>query len=90
MNKGDLVNKVAAEGGISKTDAERAVNGVLGVITGALATGDKVALLGFGTFAVSERAAREGRNPRTGKAIKIPARKVVKFKAGSKLTGSMK
>jgi DNA-binding protein HU-beta len=90
MNKGDLVDKVVKEGNMSRAAAEKAVNGILNVITGALAEGDKVTLVGFGTFAVSERAAREGRNPQTGKTIKIPARKVVKFKAGSKLADAVK
>ena len=63
---------------------------VFGAITDAMAAGDKVALLGFGTFSVSERAAREGRNPQTGETMSIPAKKVVKFKAGTKLTDMVK
>lgn len=89
MNKGELIEKVATEGGMSKADAEKAVNSMLDAIGEALGAGDKVTLVGFGTFAVSDRAARQGRNPQTGKAIEIPARKVVKFKAGSKLVDSV-
>jgi DNA-binding protein HU-beta len=90
MNKGDLVEKVAQDCGLSKAAAEQALNSVLGSISDALAAGDKVTLVGFGTFSVSQRAAREGRNPQTGKTINIPARKVVKFKAGSKLADAAK
>ena len=86
MNKGDLVEKVAQDCEISKAAAEKAFNSVMDAISEAVSAGDKVTLIGFGTFSVSERAAREGRNPQTGKKIKIPAKKVVKFKAGSKLT----
>ena len=89
MNKGELVEKVAEEGGMSKADAERAVNGMLDAIGEALGKGDKVTLVGFGTIAVSVRAARQGRNPQTGKTMEIPARTVVKFKAGSKLVDSV-
>ena len=89
MNKGELIEKVAKEGGMSKADAERTINSMLEAIGEALGKGDKVTLVGFGTFAVSERAARQGRNPQTGKAIEIPARTVVKFKAGSKLVDSV-
>ena len=90
MNKADLVEKVATKCNLSKATAEEALNSVLGAITDAVAAGDKITLIGFGTFSVSERAAREGRNPQTGKAIKIPAKKVVKFKAGSKLAEAAK
>ncbi len=85
MNKGDLVGKLALECKMSKASAEQALNSVLGSITAAVATGDKVSLVGFGTFSVSKRAAREGRNPQNGKTIQIPAGKVVRFKAGKKL-----
>ena len=85
MNKGDLVGKVAQDCDLSKAVAEKALNSVMEAILEAVSAGDKVTLIGFGTFSVSERAAREGRNPQTGKKIKIPAKKVVKFKAGSKL-----
>ena len=84
MVKADLVAKVA-ELGITKKQAAEVVDCVLDSIKGALADGDKVSLIGFGTFSVRERAAREGRNPRTGKTIKIKARKVPVFKAGKGL-----
>lgn len=84
MNKGDLVDAVAKIVGKKKTAGE-AVNCVLDSITTALKKGDKVALIGFGTFSVAKRAARTGRNPQTGKEIKIKAKKVPKFVAGKKL-----
>jgi len=90
MNKGDLVEKVAKECDLSKAAAEKALNSILDAISDAMAAGDKVTLIGFGTFSVSKRAAREGRNPQTGETMKIPARKVVKFKAGSKLADAAK
>ena len=90
MNKGELVEKVAKECELSKAAAEQELASVLGAITDAITAGEKVALLGFGTFSVSERAAREGRNPQTGATISIPAKKVVKFKAGSNLVNSLK
>ncbi|WP_304992078.1 HU family DNA-binding protein [Desulfopila sp. IMCC35006] len=90
MNKGDLIEKVARECGLSKTASDQVLNSILNAITGAVATGDKVTLIGFGTFSVSARPAREGRNPQTGDIIQIPARKVVKFKAGSKLSDAVK
>ena len=90
MNKGDLVEKVAQDCNMTKASAEQALNSVLGVITNAVAAGDKVALIGFGTFSVSERAAREGRNPKNGETIQIPAGRVVRFKAGKKLAEAVK
>jgi DNA-binding protein HU-beta len=84
MVKADLVAKVA-ELGVTKKQAAEVVDCVLDSIKGALAGGDKVSLIGFGTFSVKERAAREGRNPRTGKTIKIKAKKVPVFKAGKAL-----
>jgi len=90
MNKGELVDKVAKECELGKAAAEQVLASVLGAITDAIAAGEKVALLGFGTFSVSERAAREGRNPQTGETMNIPAKKVVKFKAGTKLTDLVK
>jgi len=89
MNKGDLVEKVAKDCDISKAAAEKAINSVMDAILEAMSAGDKVTLVGFGTFSVAERAAREGRNPQSGKAIKIPAKKVVKFKVGSKLADAV-
>lgn len=85
MNKNDLVANVAASAGLSKADAAKAVDGVFDAISGALQGGDEVRLVGFGTFSVVDRAASEGRNPRTGEKIKIPASKQPKFKAGKGL-----
>ena len=85
MNKTELVAAVAEQAGLSKKDAEAAVKAFSDVVAGALKKGDKVQLVGFGTFEVSERAAREGRNPRTGKSIKIKACKSPTFKAGKAL-----
>jgi len=85
MNKSELIAKVAQECDVSKAAAGKALNSIMGAITDAMAAGDKVSLIGFGTFSVSKRTAREGRNPQTGKKMKIAAKKVVKFKAGSKL-----
>ena len=90
MNKGELVESMADAAGISKAAAERALTELLDSITKALAKGDKVTLVGFGTFSVSKRSARQGRNPQTGAAIKIPARKVARFKTGSKLAEAVK
>ncbi len=89
MNKGDLVNKIAEECEISNAAADKAVNSMLKTITSAVSTGDKVALIGFGTFSVTNRAAREGRNPQTGKTMQIPAKKIVKFKAGKNLADAV-
>lgn len=85
MNKNDLVAVVATSTGLSKTDAAKAVDGVFQAITNALKGGDEVRLVGFGTFNVAERAKSEGRNPRTGAKITIPASKQPKFKAGKGL-----
>jgi len=90
MNKGDLIEKVAKECGLSKTASEQVLSSILNAITGAVTAGDKVALIGFGTFSVSARPARDGRNPQTGETIQIPAKKIVKFKAGSKLSNAVK
>ncbi len=89
MNKTDLVNAVAATG-LTKKDADKAVAAVFGAIEGALKAGDKVQLVGFGTFEVRERAAKEGRNPKTGETIKIAASKVPAFKAGKALKDAVK
>ncbi|MDQ6951618.1 MAG: HU family DNA-binding protein [Mariprofundales bacterium] len=85
MNKADLVNIVSAEAGLSKADASKAVDAVISGIAGALSSGDSVALVGFGSFVVSERAARTARNPRTGEAIEVGPSKGVRFKAGKAL-----
>ena len=90
MNKSELVESMAKASGSSKASAEKALNGMLTAITGALKKGDKVTLVGFGTFSVSKRAARQGRNPQTGNPITIKARKVARFKAGSKLADAVK
>ena len=85
MTKVDLVNVVVAESGLKKKDAEAAVNAVFGAITNALKDGDKVQLIGFGTFEVKDVAAREGRNPKTGETIKIEATKKPSFSASKVL-----
>ena len=85
MTKEELVAKSAQDAGITKTQADKALKSILSSIEGALAKGDKVSLVGFGTFSVSRRAARDGRNPATGAPIKIPAANIPKFKAGKKL-----
>jgi DNA-binding protein HU-beta len=90
MTKADLVGKMADEAGITKAVAEKALNSFVSAVTDALAGGDKVTLVGFGTFDVAERTQREGRNPRTGETITIPASKVVRFKVGNKLKDSVK
>ena len=85
MNKGELIDAVAGAAGLSRADATKAVDGVLDAITGTLSNGGSVSLVGFGTFSVKARAARAGRNPRTGEKIHIPASKQPKFKAGKQL-----
>ena len=85
MNKTELVAAVAEKAEISKKDSEKALKAFVDVVTEQLKAGDKVQLVGFGTFEVSERAAREGRNPQTGKTMKIAACKAPKFKAGKAL-----
>lgn len=89
MKKVELVEAVATKAGLTKADAARAVDATFEVITGALAKGDKVPLVGFGTFAVSKRAARTGRNPQTGAVVNIAARNAVTFKAGASLKESV-
>jgi DNA-binding protein HU-beta len=85
MNKGDLIDKIAKDAKITKGQAGDALDAVLTGVEGTLAKGGKVTLVGFGTFSVAKRAARTGRNPRTGKEIKIKAKKVAKFKPGADL-----
>ncbi len=89
MNKGDLINHVADAAGITKGQASEAVNAVFGGIENTLKAGDKASLIGFGTFSVNHRPARDGRNPSTGKTIKIAAKNVVKFKPGKALGESV-
>lgn len=90
LNKAELIDSIAAEAKISKADAKRALDAFVNNTTKALKKGDRVALVGFGTFSVAKRAARKGRNPQTGKEIKIAAKKVVKFKAGADLAKKVK
>jgi len=85
MNKAELIDAIAGNAGITKADAKKALDAFISTTTDALKKGDRVALVGFGSFSVAERSARTGRNPQTGKEITIPAKKVVKFKAGSEL-----
>jgi DNA-binding protein HU-beta len=85
MNKNDLIAAVAEQTGLSKADATKAVDSVFDSVTSALKSGQEVRLVGFGTFVVTQRAASEGRNPRTGEKIQIPASKQPKFKAGKGL-----
>lgn len=85
MNKGELVEAIATAADLSKADAERALEGMVKVIKKTLKSGDTISLVGFGTFSVRKRAARTGRNPRTGETIKIKASKVPGFKAGKGL-----
>ena len=89
MNKAELIDAIAGEAKITKADAGRAIDGFINATTKALKKGDRVALVGFGSFSVAKRAARAGRNPQTGKAIKIAAKKVAKFKAGAELKKSV-
>lgn len=86
MNKSELISAMAAEAGLSKADSKRALDAFIASVTKALKAGDKVALVGFGTFSVMERAGRVGINLATKKPIQIAAKKVAKFKAGSELT----
>ena len=89
MNKMELVAAVAAEAGLTKAQAQKAVEATVNAVAGALKNGEKVQLVGFGTFSVVEKAAREGVNPATGAKIQIPAKKVAKFKAGAELSGAI-
>lgn len=89
MNKAELIDAMAAASGLSKADTKKALDAFVDATTKALKKGDRVALVGFGSWSVSERAARTGRNPQTGKEIKIAAKKVVKFKPGAELAGTI-
>ena len=90
MNKTELIEKIAQGAGLTKADAKKALDATVEAITAALKKGDKVQLVGFGTFAVSEKPAREGINPATKQKIKIAAKKVAKFKAGAELADAVK
>ncbi|HLA50729.1 MAG TPA: HU family DNA-binding protein [Thermodesulfobacteriota bacterium] len=90
MTKGELVDAIAGGAGLTKVDAEKAVNAFTEAVTKSLKKGDAVGLVGFGTFSVSKRKARKGRNPQTGKEINIPAAKVPKFKAGKGLKDAVR
>ena len=89
MNKSDLIDAMAADAGITKAAAKKSLESFLGNVQKSLKNGDRVSLVGFGSWSVSKRAAREGRNPQTGKTIQIAAKNVVKFKAGSDLQSSV-
>jgi len=89
MNKTELVEKIAAGAGLTKADAKNALDAMVAAVKEALVAGDKVSLIGFGTFAVNERPAREGINPATKEKISIEAKKVVKFKAGAELADAL-
>ena len=89
MNKAELIDAIAAESGLSKVDAKKALDGFVSATANAKKAGDKISLVGFGSFSVSNRAARTGRNPQTGKEIKIAAKNVVRFKAGAELSAKV-
>jgi len=89
MNKTELIDAMAADAGITKAAAKKALESFLGNVEGSLKKGNRVSLVGFGSWAVSKRNAREGRNPSTGQTIQIPAKNVVKFKAGSDLSDAV-
>ncbi|HEX5552645.1 MAG TPA: HU family DNA-binding protein [Chitinophagaceae bacterium] len=90
MNKAELVDKIAKDADITKAQANEALDSFTKSVVTTLKKGDKVTLVGFGTFSVTKRAARVGRNPQTGKEIKIPAKKVAKFKAGKEFSSKLK
>ena len=90
MNKTELVEKIAAGSGLTKTDSKKALDATIAAIKDALVKGDKVALIGFGTFSVAERPSHEGINPATKEKIQIAAKKVAKFKAGAELSEAIK
>lgn len=89
MNKAELINKIADDAGVTKTQANASLDSFIEAVTKTLKGGGKVTLVGFGTFSVSKRAARNGRNPQTGEVIKIKARKVARFKAGKELSAKL-
>lgn len=89
MNKAELVDSIAGKSGLSKADAAKALDALVESVTEGLSNGDRISLVGFGSWSVEQRGARMGRNPRTGDAIQIPAKKIVKFKAGAGLSGAV-
>lgn len=89
MNKADLIDAMAVDAGITKAAAKKALESFLENVENSLKNGDRVSLVGFGSWSVSKRAARDGRNPQTGQTIKIPAKTVVKFKAGTELSNAV-
>ncbi len=90
MNKTDLINAIAAESGLSKVDSKKALDAFMAAVSGELKSEGKVALVGFGTFSIAQKSARTGINPKTKQAIKIAAKKVVKFKPGADLADAVK
>lgn len=90
MNKAQLIDAMASEANLTKADAKKALDAFINTTGSALKEGERVALVGFGSFSVAQRSARTGRNPKTGAEMEIPAKKVVKFKAGSELSDSVK
>ena len=90
MNKAELISAIATDAGVSKSVASKVLDSMINNVTESLKKGKKVTLVGFGTFSVTKRKARTGRNPQTGKKIKIPAKKVAKFRAGAKLAEAVK
>ena len=89
MNKSELIESIAGKSGLSKADAAKALDALIESVTEGLSKGDRIALIGFGSWSVEQRSARTGRNPRTGDEIQIPAKKVIKFKAGAGLANSV-
>ena len=89
MNKQELIEAIASHAELTKADAKKAVDAFIGATTAALKKGDRLALVGFGSFSVADRAARTGRNPQTGETIKIKAKKVARFKAGKELSSKV-
>ena len=90
MNKAQLIDAMASEANLTKADAKKALDAFINTTSDSLKKGDRLSLVGFGSFSISNRAARTGRNPKTGAEMQIPAKKVVKFKAGSELAESVK
>ncbi len=90
MNKAELVDAIAAKAGLSKVDSKKALDAFVATVKDVLKANDKLSLVGFGTFSVSERSARQGVNPSNGKKINIPAKKIAKFKAGAELADAVK